>query len=272
MKWKVVFGLLATVIIGGTSLVSVILYYHFDWAVLADLSFYENLANPAMRIVRVEEGLRKEQVADVVGSKLGWSAGEKDQFINTQLAVGDSTGESSLEGYYFPKTYMMAFYDDPLTVSKIMLHAFQTQTSSIVKTKSTKVINQDTAVKIASIIQREAGGKKDMRLISGIIWNRLFKGMKLQMDATVQYAKGSSEDGWWPKVNPSDISSIDSPYNTYKYPSLPPTPIASPGLDAIAAAYNPQSTNCIFYIHDKNHQIHCASTYAQHLKNIVRYY
>ena len=95
--------------------------------------------------------------------------------------------------------------------------------------------------------------------------------MKLQMDATLQYAKGSEEDGWWPTVEPAD-KKIDSLYNTYMYPSLPPTPIANPGLAALDAAYNPQKTSCLYYLHDKKGVIHCSSTYAGHQANIKKYY
>ena len=110
-----------------------------------------------------------------------------------------------------------------------------------------------------------------MKLISGIIWNRIFSGMKLQMDATLQYAKGTEEDGWWGTVKPEDKKIVSS-YNTYLHAGLPPSAIANPGLAALDAAYNPQKTTCIFYLHDKNGTIHCATTYAQHLKNIDRYY
>jgi UPF0755 protein len=151
-----------------------------------------------------------------------------------------------------------------------MLKEFSRETSTIKKQKNMQVINQDTAIKIASIIQREAGGKSDMKLISGIIWNRLWKGMKLQMDATLQYAKGSEENGWWGQVDSED-KYIDSPYNTYAEEGLPPSAIANPGLAAIDAAYNPQKTSCLFYLHDKNRQIHCAKTYEEHKRNIKKY-
>jgi UPF0755 protein len=175
------------------------------------------------------------------------------------------------EGKYFPKTYMLNITSaDPEEVSNMMFETFQEETQKIKIPNQTKVINQDTALIIASIIQREAAGKQDMRLISGIIWNRLFKGMKLQIDATIQYAKGT-EDAWWPQVKPED-KKIDSPYNTYKYWSLPPGPIANPGLAALSAAYNPEQTNCLFYLHDKKRRIHCSSTYQGHLNNIDKYY
>jgi UPF0755 protein len=95
--------------------------------------------------------------------------------------------------------------------------------------------------------------------------------MKLQIDATVQYAKGNEEDGWWEQVNKGDTK-IKSPYNTYLYTGLPPSAIDSPGLDALEAAYNPQKTNCLFYLHDKRGQIHCSKTYEEHKKNIEIYY
>ncbi|MDD5721334.1 MAG: endolytic transglycosylase MltG [Candidatus Pacebacteria bacterium] len=235
---------------------TLVFYYKFDPSLLTRISFYLSLANPSMRIVRVEEGLRKEQVAQVVADKLNWNTQEKEDFIN-----------ASVEGYYFPKTYLIYKDDDPSTVKTTMLDEFNKQVSTVKKPKSKQITNEDTVIKIASIIQREAGSKDDMALISGIIWNRIFNGMKLQVDATLQYAKGSEEDGWWQNVTSED-KKINSSYNTYLYAGLPPGPIANPGLAAINAAYNPQKTNCLFYLHDKNRKIHCAATYEQHKKNI----
>ncbi|MEK7190621.1 MAG: endolytic transglycosylase MltG [Patescibacteria group bacterium] len=241
----------------------VVFYYKFDPALLTRLSFYVNLANPYMRIVRVEEGLRKEEVAKVIADKLDWSEQDKENFIN-------NANSASVEGHYFPKTYLIYKDDNPSAVTATMLDEFGAQVSKIKKPKSTKILNEDTALKVASIIQREAAGKKDMNLISGIIWNRIFKGMKLQIDATLQYAKGSEEDGWWGQVTSED-KKIKSPYNTYLYAGLPPGAIANPGLAAISAAYNPQKTNCLFYLHDKNRKIHCTKTYEEHKRNIKTY-
>ncbi len=241
-------------------------YYQFDLTQLASLSFYENLANPSIRIVRIQEGLRKEEIAEVMAEKLEWSDKEKDNFINGHLALDSG----NLEGKYFPKTYLLDKDEDPMGVTAAMLKQFTKETSTIKKQKTMQVVNQDTAIKIASIIQREAAGKSDMKLISGIIWNRLWAGMKLQMDATLQYAKGSEEDGWWGRVSSKD-KSIDSPYNTYIESGLPPSPIANPGLAAIEAAYNPQKTTCLFYLHDRNRRIHCSKTYDEHKRNIAKY-
>ncbi len=272
MKLKTIGILFSILGLCGMALVGVVTYYHFDWSVLTDVGFYENLANPSIRIVRIQEGLRKEQVTKIVGDKLGWDEEKRSQFQNATLAFNTDGEESktNMEGYYFPKTYMISRFDDPNTIGNVMFTQFQKELSTVKKPKSTRIVNENTALIIASIIQRESGGKRDMNLISGIIWNRIFKGMKLQVDATLQYAKGTEGD-WWPQVEPDD-KNIESPYNTYKYFSLPPSPIANPGLDAIAAAYNPQKTKCIFYLHDKKGIIHCSETYDGHKKNIQKYY
>ena len=263
MKWKnVIF--LAVVALASFSFF--VFHYGFSWDDLASLSFYENLANPSVRIIKLNPGMRKEEVADVVASRLGWNDDQKNDFLNSPLAIVNDSANN--EGYFFPKSYMVMKSDSPISVGQMMFSEFSKQVQKISKNKH--IVNEDTAIKIASIIQRESGGKSDMRLISGIIWNRLFAGMKLQMDDTLQYAKGN-KDNWWPTVKPED-KNIDSPYNTYLYPSLPPSAIDSPGLDAIAAAYNPQDTSCLFYLHDKSGNIHCSTTYSGHLKNIDKYY
>ncbi len=242
---------------------SIVFYYKFDPALLTKLSFYVNLANPSMRIVRVQEGLRKEEVAEVLKYKLDWSEKDKENFINNGSNV-------SVEGHYFPKTYFIYKDDSPAVVQTTMLDEFSTQVSKIKKPSSKQIINEETAIKIASIIQREAADKGDMNLISGIIWNRIFKGMKLQVDATLQYVKGNEVDGWWEEVNSED-KKLKSSYNTYLHEGLPPGAISNPGLAAISAAYNPEKTNCMFYLHDKNRKIHCAKTYEEHKKNIDIY-
>lgn len=263
MKFKFLIGLF---LVSVGSLFAIVYYYDLDPRLLAHMSFYQNLANPSVRIIRIQEGLRKEEIAEVVGEKLGWDEEEKQDFINVHLALSSK----NLEGRYFPKTYMITKDETPLGVTAKMLQEFSKESEKIKKPKTAQVINQETAIKIASIIQRESGGKSDMRLISGIIWNRLFAGMKLQIDATLQYAKGNEEDGWWQRVKSSD-KYIDSSYNTYIYDGLPPSAIANPGLAALEAAYNPQKTTCLFYLHDKKGKIHCSATYEGHKKNVAKY-
>ncbi|HVS79513.1 MAG TPA: endolytic transglycosylase MltG [Candidatus Paceibacterota bacterium] len=234
---------------------------------MSDWDIFRSLANPSLRYVTIAAGMRKQEVADLVGDKLDWDTVEKRELVNANMDLGGD----DLEGKYFPGTYLFPDDATPEEVAKQMVGNYEEEMEKIKAKYPKSTINYDTALLIASIIQREAAGKQDMRLISGIIWNRIFDGMSLSMDATVQYARGKTDDGWWAPITASDIRTIDSPYNTYKNDGLPPTPISNPGPDAIDAAMNPQKTSCLFYIHDTHHVIHCSATYAGQLKNINTY-
>lgn len=258
MKKYIVLSLLLIAIV----VLAIVFYSKSNPSFLATLSYYANLANPSMRVVRVVEGSRREEIAEVLMDKLNWDEQDKIAFLRS-----DSV---NVEGRYFPKTYVIHKDQAPSVVAVTMFDEFSKQIEKIQEEDPKLIINENTALKIASIIQREAAGKEDMALISGIIWNRIFSGMKLQIDATLQYAKGSEEEGWWRQVYSED-KKIDSLYNTYLYKGLPPAPIANPGPDAITAAFYPQKTDCLFYLHDNNRKIHCAKTYEQHKRNIEIY-
>lgn len=230
-------------------------------------NMFKSLANPHVRYVKIAEGMRKEEIADHLAKRLEWDVLKKREFINAHLNLG----EEDLEGKYSPGTYALPEGANPEEVARTMIGNYEEQVAALQKKYPKSMVNYDTALAIASIIQREAAGKHDMRLISGVIWNRIFRGMSLEMDATIQYAKGKTEDGWWAPIEASDIRQIESPYNTYKNKGLPPTPISNPGLAAIEAALNPQRTNCLFYIHDRWRRIHCSATYEGHVANINAY-
>ena len=97
--------------------------------------------------------------------------------------------------------------------------------------------------------------------------------MKLDIDATLQYALGyqADEKRWWKKELTAQDKTINSPYNTYTNPGLPPGPISNPGLDSIKAALNPAKTDYLFYISDANGVNHYAKTMAEHNANIKKY-
>ncbi|HEX4104514.1 MAG TPA: endolytic transglycosylase MltG, partial [Candidatus Paceibacterota bacterium] len=181
------------------------------------------------------------------------------------------------EGVYFPDTYLIPTSSTPAEVAARLVAQFNTSFAPYAAEALQQNIKWTTALTLASIIQREAAGPQDMALVSGILWNRLLATppMKLQVDSTVQYARGNADaatgsDGWWAPIAPAD-ESINSPYNTYLNAGLPPHPISDPGLDAIAAALNPASTSCLYYIHDASGTIHCSATYAGQQANIQEY-
>lgn len=222
---------------------------------------------PYMKWVVIPEGLRKEEIADILATALGWSDAQKTEWIKVDTAQDPDY----FEGVYFPDTYLIPVGETPLDTAHRLQAKFQEKFAPYAKEALQQNIKWTTALKLASIVQREAAGASDMPLIAGILWNRLLQNMKLQVDATVQYARGNTGNGWWAPLSVKDLLQIDSPYNTYLNAGLPPHPICNPGLAAISAALNPQSTQCLYYIHDSSKNIHCAVTYEEQQQNIEKY-
>lgn len=224
-------------------------------------------SGPEMKWVTVPEGLRKEEIGQRLQKALDWS----DQDLIDWNEKYTAMKFDYLEGVYFPDTYLIPVSDKPIDVAKRFTNHFNEVFAPYFQKFQDKDMLWTTGLRFASVIQREAASKTDMPLISGILWNRLDQNMKLELDATVQYARGETSTGWWAPIKASDITDIDSPYNTYEYEGLPPHPICNPGLDAIDAVLNPETTDCLYYLHDSNRQIHCAKTYEEHLENIKEY-
>lgn len=222
---------------------------------------------PDLKWVLVQEGIRKEQIGEELKKVLGWSEAEVYKW-NT---IYTTMKPEYTEGVYFPDKYLIPVDESGPEVASRMIRNFNEKFAPYLDKFTKKNIKWTTALKLASIIQREAGGPSDMPLISAVLWNRLLENQKLDIDATVQYAKGKTDGKWWPKVSGADIRNIDSPYNTYKYTGLPPYPISNPGLAAIDAVLNPQDSDCFYYLHDRSRQIHCSKTYEEHLENIDKY-
>lgn len=210
---------------------------------------------------------RKEQIGEKLAGVLGWGKEEIDQWDSTYTVANSDYAE----GVYYPDTYLIPVDEKPPAVAKRFIDHFNEKFAPLTDLYIAKDIKWTTGLKIASLIGRESGGPDDMSLISGIIWNRLNRGMPLEIDATMQYTEGKRPDGtWWGTVDLAQKQN-DSPYNSYLHKGLPPTPICSPSIDEIAAALNPAETDCLYYLHDHNKQIHCAVTYAEHKANIKKY-
>ena len=226
-------------------------------------------STPYMKWVVIPEGLRKEEIGERLAKTLGWDEKQLHDWNYTYTAMD----YDHLEGVYFPDTYLIPVEESGLDIANRLRRRFDEEFAPYMTKFLKQNVKWTTALKIASIVQREAGGKEDMPLIAGILWNRLLKNMNLEVDATVRYARDDRGDlttGFWKPIKPED-KEIDSKYNTYKYPGLPPFPISNPGLDAIDAVLNSAETDCLYYLHDPNRQIHCAKSYQEHLANIEKY-
>jgi len=174
---------------------------------------------------------------------------------------------SSLEGFVFPDTYMIFFDASAEDIIAKSLNNFDSKlTSEMKKDLANQGRNLYDALILASIIEREALYSEDRPIIAGIFLNRLREGIGLQSDATVNYATGKKN----PRPTFEDLK-IESPYNTYKYRGLPPTPICNPGLASIKASIYPQQTDYYYFLTDSKGKAHFAKTYAEHQQNIAKY-
>lgn len=197
--------------------------------------------------VTIPEGLRHDEIAERFATALDKNQEFVDEFIT--LAKKD-------EGYLFPDTYL---FPKEASVSRIIL---------TMKSNFEKRVGSDISYRqlvVASMIERETKGDQEKPVVAGIIYKREQNDWPLQIDATIQYAKGS-----WKPILSSD-KNLDSKYNTYKYLGLPPTPISNPGLKSILAAKFPQSSEYWYYIHSSSGQIYYATTLQEHNLNIDRY-
>ncbi len=247
-------------------------------SLLNNTSLYQSLASADGRLVTILPGYRKEQVATVFGSALGWNAKQRTEFINdvsANTAQTEGTSTEISEGIFEPGTYAVSSETTPSEAAAIVSASFSKDILSHYSTTTQEQVPLSEALTIASLLEREAAGPDDMRIISGIIWNRLFNNMNLQIDATLQYAKatksGSIAGNWWPVAQPKD-KYISSAYNTYEHAGLPPGPIANPSVAAVLAALNPVQTSCLYYFHDSHGNFHCAATYPEHVALLKKYY
>ncbi|WP_287408656.1 endolytic transglycosylase MltG [Oceanithermus sp.] len=180
----------------------------------------------------------------------------------------------TLEGYLFPDTYDLPKGADPAVVVTVMLRRFDREvTPERVRAAEALKLSIHGWVTLASIVQAEAGSAAEMPAIAGVFLNRLDAGMPLQSDPTVAYALGKK----LPELDryAGDFD-VDSPYNTYKHPGLPPGPIDNPGLEALLAVLNPQRSNAnglpYFYFFHAGGRLYLSSTFNEHLRKLNRYY
>lgn len=228
------------------------------------LSVAKALAHPPyLAWVTFKPGLRKEEIATILARKLEWTPEEKQHW----LSIDTAPSESQIEGVYYGDTYLIPSDMTPAQVAELLRKRFQEVFAPYAALVIERERTWTDVITMASLIEREAA-KNDKALISGILWNRIDDGMRLQVDATLQYVTGS-EGNWWPVPKPED-KKIDSPYNTYRYDGLPPHPIANPSIESIIAALNPEKTSCVYYLHAEG-QIYCSATYAGQIQNVNRY-
>ena len=228
----------------------------------------EGLRRPARRRLTFPEGFFLKQIAARVGAselritEQAFSNAARRSLLAEQPAF--ELASESLEGYLFPDTYQIAIGTSAEEIVAEMLgnfeHKFCEKYEQQIAASSHSL---HEIVTMASLIEREAKTEKDRGLIASVIDNRLAKGMKLQIDATVQYALPEHKE----RLLHSDLK-VASPYNTYLHEGLPPGPICNPGLACLEAALNPPRTEYFYYVAREDGSHVFSRTYAEHLRAI----
>lgn len=206
--------------------------------------------------ITVPEGFQTKQIAQLLADK---KIVDQDEFL--ELAKREKQFQ---EGYLFPDTYEFPKNFGAENVLKLMHKNFE----DIVYQQINPVqefpagLNFEQVIILASIIEKEAQGVEDKPKIASVFYNRLEVGMPLQSCATIQYLLGRPQE----KLTQQDLE-IESPYNTYLYPGLPPGPICNPGLDSILAAVLPAQEEYFYFVLGKEGKHIFSKTYQEHLNN-----
>ena len=228
--------------------------------------------NIVQNFVTVPEGLRN----DLVFQRMSETTGVPLTDFQALAAAPEplelpAWSRGKTEGFLFPNTYS---YDDDPTAQELlgmMTSEFKRVTTEIGFEEKAQAHNVDPydAVTIASIIEREVHAQGDRPNVSQVIYNRLRIGMPLQMDSTVHYANNASGQ----VTTTDDQRAIDSPYNTYKYPGLPPGAISNPGKLALDAAVSPTTGELLYFVtvNLDTGETKFATSYEAHLANVAEF-
>jgi len=205
--------------------------------------------------VTLPEGFTIKEFADI--ASLSLSNFDADTFVKQN---------AELEGYLFPDTYYVPADFTADEFSTLLKSTYVEKTKELKENLEAHPLGEAGVISMASLIEREANTDDSMKMVAGILQNRLQAGMRLQADASLEYVLGRPLN----TLSAEDLE-IDSPYNTYLYDGLPPTPIGNPGLQAIKAVLEPTPSDYYYYITDEEGNFHYAKTFEEHRQNITKY-
>ena len=200
--------------------------------------------------IRVSEGASTAEIALIFADRL--KRFNEESFLKDALPM---------EGYLFPDTYFFLPNADETLVLRTLRQNFETHIAEIKPSINAFGKPLKDIVIMASILERETHDSEDRRMIAGVLWKRLERGMLLQVDATFRYTLGKGTFD----LTGEDLES-DDPYNTYVHKGLPPSPIGSPSLDSLLATVTPIESDYWFYLADENNVTYFSETYEEHLQ------
>jgi UPF0755 protein len=217
-------------------------------------------------IVVVPEGANIFDIAAAI-EEAGLS--KRDEFLavarkDTALIRDLDPQAPSLEGYLFPDTYHFTRTQSAHDIAAAMVHRFR-------QAAREAGLTQDfhNVVTMASIVEKETGAPEERARVASVFYNRLEKNMVLATDPSVIYA-ALLNSRYRGTIYQSDLH-FDSPYNTYRYPGLPPGPISNPGKASLQAALHPESTDYLYFVSDNQGHHKFSRTEAEHARNVTAY-
>ncbi|MBI4036434.1 endolytic transglycosylase MltG [Candidatus Daviesbacteria bacterium] len=234
--------------------------------------------SPSMSIKETVEVLKGRPNDLWVTLLEGWRMEEMAERLNTDLRIkNEEFLKVAKEGYMFPDTYLFAKEVTAERIASIMRDNFERKYTPDLRAKIRSLgLTESQGVVLASIVEREARSDAARTMVASILLKRLKIDMGLNADATVQYAlvpKGSKNPpagGWWKRHLTKDDLKVSSPYNTYLYRGLPPTPICNPSLSSLKAVANSDpSTPYLYYYHDSKGNSYYAKTLDEHNQNVA---
>ncbi|MFO0718898.1 MAG: endolytic transglycosylase MltG [Candidatus Paceibacterota bacterium] len=224
----------------------------------------QNIYEVASRLIKAEYGFEPVKVTIPEGSNIFQiSSILEKKLINFDSSIFLSKAK---EGYVFPDTYSLLPNMNAEEVLAVMEKNFFDKTKDLKEEIKNSGKTLDEIITMASILEEEARVTETREILSGILWKRIEMGMPLQVDVTFQYVNGKNTY----QLSKDDLD-IDSPYNTYKYAGLPPTPISNPGLDSIKSALNPKETPYLYFLSDRNGVMYYGKNFEEHKRNRALY-
>ncbi|GGX00561.1 endolytic transglycosylase MltG [Streptomyces lomondensis] len=216
----------------------------------------------------IPEGWRASQVYAAVDKALALPAGSTKKALAKAALKLPNDAEGNPEGYLFPATYPLQEKATPEKLLALMVDTANEKFNGapIAAGAQRNAMNVYQAVTIASIVQAEAATRADMGKVARVIFNRLERGMPLQMDSTLNYALNRSTL----RTTASDTR-IDSPYNSYQRMGLPPTPIDNPGEEAMRAAVNPPPGDWLYFVTVRPGDTRFTADYREHTRNVAEF-
>ncbi|WP_406010418.1 endolytic transglycosylase MltG [Streptomyces sp. NBC_00637] len=216
----------------------------------------------------IPEGWRASQVYEAVDKALALPAGTtRNALPKAALKLPDDAAGNP-EGYLFPATYPLDKKATPQTLLTYMVNTANKKFNGAPTAAGAQrnTMNVYQTVTIASLVQAEAATKADMGKVARVVFNRLERGMPLQMDSTINYALNR----FTLKTTENDTR-VESPYNSYQRMGLPPTPIDNPGEEAMRAALSPTPGDWLYFVTVKPGDTRFTASYAEHLRNVAEF-